>query len=336
VYVSNFETYTDTDGTFTVVLQDEDMRLATISLSTAAVTVLVHASSLEVKGRLGSLSLVDDAAMISSESQFREVLSIEGDNFADFEYKTFDPATVKGKSDVNSSFVLNAASIRLNFVEHALRSIYVFMIKLATLKSLYDAATQAAVQRASEIQRMHFQISIKSPIVVFPTNDLHSGGHLTMRLGEFSAKNAYDGDENRMNASLHGLHLVSAFEKQSSMKMIDNIDIDAEVVSTANVDRQRDTERPDTQVRFDLSLISVSTFIQLCSLGQRQGLRRPFALGANTICGANWSLSNYPSCLCKCVNLVCTRSSELAGRAYSASSAGNPEVDLKHCCRYAA
>jgi vacuolar protein sorting-associated protein 13A/C len=224
------------------------VRIATLSLSTADVTVLVHTSSLEVTGRLGSLSLVDDASMDAPVSQFKEVLSIEGDNFADFQYKTFDPATVKGKSDVNSEFILNAASIRINFVEEALRSLYIFLIKLATLKSLYDAATQAAVQRASEIQRMRFQISVKSPIVVFPTDDLHSTGNLAMRLGEFSAKNAYDGDENTMSATLHGLQLASTLEDQLSMKMVDNIDIDADIIATSNINRESDTERPDTQV----------------------------------------------------------------------------------------
>jgi vacuolar protein sorting-associated protein 13A/C len=213
------------------------------------VTVLVHANSLEVTGRLGSLALIDDTPDVLSGSKFKEIMSIEGDNFADFEYKTFDPATMKRNNGVSSSFVLNAASIRMNFVEHALRSLYIFLIKLATLKGLYDAATSAAVQRASEIQRMVFHVSIKSPIVVFPTNDLHSSSNLEIQLGEFFAKNSYDGNRNHMSATLHGLQLASALEEQGRMKMVDNINIDANITSTADIDRSKESERPDTQVR---------------------------------------------------------------------------------------
>jgi vacuolar protein sorting-associated protein 13A/C len=195
------------------------------------------------------MSLRDDSSATAVSSDFKDILSIEGENFADFKYETFDAAEMDSKTGVNSEVALRAASVRIHFVEKALRSLYVFVIKLATLKSLYDAAAQAAVQSASEIQRMRFDISVKSPIIVFPTDAAKSTDCLTMRLGELSAKNAYDGDESRMAASLHGLQLASSLAAQSTLKMIDEINIDSNIIVTSSIDRSVERARPDTQVR---------------------------------------------------------------------------------------
>lgn len=183
------------------------------------------------------------------------MLSIEGQNFAEFTYQTYDATTSP------SSFSLNAASLKFFFLEQPLHNIYTYLIKLAKLKDLYDAATQAAAQSAPDIGQMQFEITVKSPIIVIPSNPSQSGDVLVMRLGEIDARNKSDTKRNSISASLHGIQLVSSFSHEDRvdvLKMIDDINIKADIVQTANLDRNIDMNYPDTQVRVDLYANSMS------------------------------------------------------------------------------
>jgi vacuolar protein sorting-associated protein 13A/C len=239
-----------------VVLVNNKTKLATLSLSTALVSILLRNSGMRITGRLGSLSLLDNSLSKAARPEFKEIMSIEGENFADFTYQTFE-GEEKEAAGFSSQFTLLAASVKLHFVEDALQSIYAFLIKLANLKGLYDAATQAAVQRASEIQRLQFDISVKSPIIVFPTNPASSPDAFTMRLGEIHAKNLYNGPTNKTTASLHGIRLASCLHNQETLKIVDDIDIDADILQTVDIDRSKDLDRPDTQVNWLLYLLEV-------------------------------------------------------------------------------
>jgi vacuolar protein sorting-associated protein 13A/C len=145
-------------------------------------------------------------------------------------------------------------------LEQPLHDIYVFLLKLAKLKGLYDAASQVAVQRASEIERMQFEISIKSPIVVFPSDAERSKDTLVLRLGEVSARNASEPSVNRVTASLTGVQFVSNQNISgvlSSLKIIDDIKVTANVVQRIGIDRDQDQGVPDTQVRASISLADI-------------------------------------------------------------------------------
>ena len=183
--------------------------------------------------------------------EFKQIMSIEGNNFADFQYQTFDPQE-DNYSGIKSSVYLNTASVKLHFLEQPLHDIYLFFIELAKLKGLYDAATTVAVQRASEIEKMQFQVSIKSPIIVFfPSNAAQSKDVLIMRLGEISARNSYDAVVNKIVGSLRGIQLVSKIhydDKPSVLKIIDDIDITSDILQTSGIDRAQDSDYPDSQV----------------------------------------------------------------------------------------
>lgn len=230
---------------------NENIRLGTLSMSTADVTVMLRANTMLVTARLGSLDLFDDSNLQTVSPDFKQIMSIEGDNFAEFAYQTFDPAEKETYTGIKSKVNLTAGSIKFNFLEQPLHDIYLFVTKLAKLKGVYDAATQAAVQRASEIERMQFNVTIKTPIIVFPSGPTHSMDKLTLRLGEFSAKNSYDNMENKITASLRGIQLASEFDtdgKLSTLKIIDDIDVTADVVQTSGIDRNKDSDHPDMQV----------------------------------------------------------------------------------------
>ena len=165
---------------------------STLSLSTANVSVLLGNNTMLVTGRLGGLNLIDDSEVCTIHQQFEQILSIEGNSFTEFSYQTFDPTDHEAYTGIKSKVRLAAGSVKINFLEEPLHDVYLFLAKLAKLKGVY-VATQAAVQRAQEIERIHFDVTVKTPIVVFPSDSMHSSDRLTMRLGELSTSNSFDG-----------------------------------------------------------------------------------------------------------------------------------------------
>jgi len=227
------------------------VKLSVLSLSTANVSVLLGNNTMLITGRLGSLNLIDDSEMYTIHQQFKQILSIEGNNFAEFSYQTFDPTNHETYTGIKSKVHLAAGSVKVNFLEEPLHDVYLFLTKLARLKGVYDAATQAAVQRAQEIERMQFDVSVKTPIIVFPSDSMRSPDRLTMRLGELSASNSFDGPSSTINAGLTGIQLTSDFiaaDGASTLSIIDNIDIFAEINQATGIDRGVDFNRPDSQV----------------------------------------------------------------------------------------
>ncbi|KAF4605212.1 hypothetical protein EYR40_003995 [Pleurotus pulmonarius] len=227
---------------------------ATLSLSTANVAVLLHPTTMEITGKLGNLALSNDNVH-SALPNFKDILSIEGENFAEFKYETFDPTT-DNYGGVKSFVYLKSASMKLYFIEQPLHDLYMFTTKLAQLKGLYDAATQAAVQRASEIERMKFDVSVSTPILIFPSDPMNSQDTLVMRLGEMRASNAYDDSDQKLNASLQGVQLTSHLYHDgevSTLKMIDDINIKAEMLQRLGVEYSKDTDSPETQLSVNIS-----------------------------------------------------------------------------------
>jgi vacuolar protein sorting-associated protein 13A/C len=233
-----------------VILINEMVPLATLSFSTADVSVHLRPKTMRVSGRLGNLALVNENSGHSVMECFNQLMSIEGRNFADFAYQTYDPDE-DNYSGIKSSISLNAASIKFHFVEKPLHDLYVFVHKLARLKGLYDAATQAAVQSASATERMQFSISIKSPIIIFPSAPASSTDAFVLRLGQIGANNKCEAVVNRITAGLHGIQLVSNLCRNGdhfNLKVIDDIDISTDIVQTVGINRQTDVDLPDTQV----------------------------------------------------------------------------------------
>jgi vacuolar protein sorting-associated protein 13A/C len=230
-----------------VILVNEDAHLGTLSLATASVTLLLQGDALRVSGRLGSLALRDESELHVVLPDFKRVVSIEDDNFAVFRYETFD--SHEG-SPFKSSFFLTAGSVKVHFLEKPLHDYNLFITKLARLKGLYDAAAHAAVQRASEIERLRFEVSVRSPIIVFPINPSQSLDVFVMKLGEISAKNFFQGEVSKTEASLRGIQLVSKSYYDANpfeLKLIYNIDLSAQVTY---LDRTLETEIPVNQVWF--------------------------------------------------------------------------------------
>lgn len=233
-----------------VVLINDLVVLATLSLSTADVVVFVRPNTLRISGRLGSLELFNEKEDSTVIEDFNQLMTIEGQNFADFSYQTYHPDE-DDYNGIKSSIYLSTASIKIHFLEEPLHGLYSFLLKLAMLKGLYDAATMAAVQKASEIERMLFEVSIKTPIIIFPFDPMSSRDSFVLRLGQMGAKNKYVDVVNQISAGLHGIQLISRHERDMEcciLKVIDDIDVSTDIIQTSNIDRHVDVELPDMQV----------------------------------------------------------------------------------------
>lgn len=206
--------------------------IATLALSTANVSLKLHDNTMQIEVQLGNFTLTDESSIPTSRPEYKQIVSIEGSNLLDLTYETFDMESHPPEDGANSSVSLRSGSIKVHFLEQPLHDIYAFLIKFARLKSLYDMASQAAVQKASEIQRMRFDVSVQSPIIVFPDESVHSQRHLILRLGGVATHNEYSGDMGKIVAGLTGISVVSAVPtdgEDMTLSIVDAIDINANV-----------------------------------------------------------------------------------------------------------
>lgn len=234
-----------------VALINEDTKLATLDLSAADVAVYLRGNTMRIGARLGSLSLVDDSSLAAINPSFKKIISIDDDELADFTYESFDPEEKETFPGVNSLVHLRFASLKVTFLEEPVRELYHFLVKFARMKALYDAASQAAAQKAAEITRMKFDILIRSPVIIFPSDASSSQDVLTMKLGEIYASNSYSGPTATISAGLRGIRLTSRLwygNDLVKLKIIDDVEISSSIVQTGDIDRKVDLQRPDTAV----------------------------------------------------------------------------------------
>lgn len=227
-----------------LILNNDGIRLATLSLNHADVGIFILGKTMRVVAKLGDLSLLDDINQgASTDSNLRKLITIQGDDLADFRYETFDSQSGDAYPGYDSSVFLRAGSIKLNFLEEPFRKIIDFLVKFGKMQAIFNAARQAAANQASQIQnagRFKFDINIKTPIVVFPRvmvagrpkRDL-----LTAYLGEIYAENKFvplDDSKNspiamKLSAGIRNIRLTSDFHfsdnKSEELELIDKVDL---------------------------------------------------------------------------------------------------------------
>lgn len=257
-----------------VILNNDGIRLATLSLSTADVGVFLMGKTMRVGGKLGSLSLVDDVNQgVSKESSLRQLVTIEGDELLDFAYETFD-ADSKAYPGYDTSINLRSGSLKVNFVTEPFRKIMDFGVKFGKMQAIFNAARQAAAEQASQVQeranKMHFDILIRTPIVVFPRMVVPEGqverDHLTAHLGEIYANNKFvplDDSKNadtanKLSAGLRNIRLTSFFhyeeDKSEELELIDKVDLGFDVTY---VEHKPEYKRPDLEIEGSMSNINL-------------------------------------------------------------------------------
>ncbi|KAG5925451.1 hypothetical protein E4U42_004279 [Claviceps africana] len=270
--------------TIRLILNNDGMRLATLSLNHGDAGIFISGNTMRISAKLGDLSLVDDVNLgVSADSNLRRLVTIQGDDLADFRYETFDAGNEKIYPGYDSSIFLRAGSVKVNFVEEPFRKIIDFLVKFGKMQALYNAARQAAVTRANQIQqdpsKIKFDVLVKTPIVVFPrlfVSGQHQCDVITAYLGEIYAQNKFvplDDSENsiiamKISAGIRNVRLTSDFhysnDRSEELEMIDHVDLGFNITYAEHKDGLK---RPDTEVEGSLSDIKLRlTQFQLKSL----------------------------------------------------------------------
>lgn len=204
-----------------VVLNEDSVKLATLQLSTAHISLFLLPEAMDVSGKLGALTLHDDINEGSpKDSILRNLISIDGDNLAEFTYKTFDDET--NRNLFNSSVEFRLGSSRINFVESSFKRIFNYLSQFQRMKGIYDSTRDAAINQANQMDnpgKIKFDVSVMAPTIIFPTLVKHSTvkyDKLDIQLGEFYAKNDFikDGNgkvKNVIKSGLRNINMSSEF-----------------------------------------------------------------------------------------------------------------------------
>ena len=258
--------------TIDIILNDDGIRLATLSLNTATVNLLLS-GTMRLNARLGNMTLIDDVNRgADADSPLRQLMTIQGDELADFTYETFS-ADGESYPGYDSSVHLRSGSIKINFVTEPFRKMMDFAVKFGKMQAIFNAARQAAASQAEQIQeratRMQFDIIVRTPIIVFPTPVAGFGTQrdsLTAYLGEIYANNKFvplddsvDADTaNELSAGIRNIRLESLLhygeDESEKLELIDKVDLGLNVTK---VDHKPGYKRPDWEVRATLSDINL-------------------------------------------------------------------------------
>ncbi|WVR05901.1 hypothetical protein IAU60_002927 [Kwoniella sp. DSM 27419] len=247
-----------------VSLENNDKKFALLGLPSADVALLLRSGTIRISARLGDITLEDLSEGTVADPDFKKLLAIEGEELADFSYETFDPLEEETFPGYNSSVHLRTGSLRFTFMEEPVRELYAFALKFARMKAVYDAAQQAAVQRASEVTRMHFDVVVKTPIIVLPVDGLTSCDRLVLRLGEVIAKNEYlndPTDTSTIDATLRGINVASEItigDQKNVLQMVNDVAITAAIKQAGNSDHRSDQQKADMEIKTKMSDVKVS------------------------------------------------------------------------------
>ncbi|PVI04174.1 vacuolar protein sorting-associated protein 13 [Periconia macrospinosa] len=256
-----------------VILNNDGIRLATLSLDSGDVGIFLSGGTMRIGGRLGNLSLIDDVNQgVPEDSPMRQLVTIEGKNLADFSYETFNSES-ESYPGYDSSVILKTGSIKINFITEPFRKIMEFAVKFGKMQAIFNAARQAAANQANQIQqrsaKMHFDIVISTPILVFPRmviSDKPDRDTLTANLGEIYAKNKFvpldDSNDsviaNKLSAGVRNIKLTSKLhydeDRAEELQLIDKVDVDFNITM---VEHTPGLQRPDLEIVGNMSNINL-------------------------------------------------------------------------------
>ncbi|KAG9243121.1 hypothetical protein BJ878DRAFT_543588 [Calycina marina] len=264
-----------------LILNNDGIRLATLSLTTAAVKVFLPGpKTMRIEAKLGNLTLLDDVNQGASEnSDLRKIITIQGDQLADFQYRTFDSES-EAYPGHDTLIYLRAGSLKLNFMEEPVRKIIDFLVKFGDMQAAFDRARRLATDGANQIQnsssKMVYDIKINTPIIVFPRvmkEGQSDRDLLTAYLGEIYAINKFVPLDDsagapiatKIEAGIRNIRLTSKFHfdhgDPEELELIDKLDLEFRLTKADHVDESR---RPDVVIEGNMSDLNLRiTQVQL-------------------------------------------------------------------------
>ena len=284
-----------------IILNNDGIRLATLSLNSAVLDLLLLGKTMRLGARLGNMTLIDDVNQgADADSPLRQLMTIQGEELADFAYQTYDTES-ESYPGYDSSVYLRSGSIKVNFLTEPFRKIMDFGIKFGKMQAIYNAARQAAANQAEQIQeratRMQFDVIVRTPIIVFPAAVTEFGNEkdlLTAYLGEIYAKNEFTplddtnsaDTANQLSTGIRNIRLESLLhyseERTEKLELIDKVDLAFNIIG---VEHRPGYKRPDWEIKGTLSHISLRITSQQLKLilGLSRSVPQAFATESDEI-----------------------------------------------------
>ncbi|CAI5759546.1 unnamed protein product [Candida verbasci] len=215
-----------------LVLNEDGLKLATIQLSSAEILLFLLPEAMDVKGKLGDLSLEDETNQVSTKDhQIRNLISIQGHNLAEFSYKTFD-----AKESKPSEVELKTGAVKINFIESSFNRVFTYLNQFQKMKSIYDSTREAAINQAAQLpNQIKFNLNVQAPTIVFPLMIDDKFKEIVADLGELYAFNEYKQDVNAIKFGIRNISLLSntsdhieSMDKHTS-EILKDLDIDFDV-----------------------------------------------------------------------------------------------------------
>ncbi|KAI9292119.1 vacuolar protein sorting-associated protein vps13 [Neoconidiobolus thromboides FSU 785] len=252
-----------------LILNDDGYKIATINLYDGDLTVLMTHSSLRLDTKLKNLSIIDNTDEYNDllkENQYK-LLSIDTKEVAEIRYESFNNKSLDLGYD--SLVHINIGALRLLFLEEQFTCLLSFFSRFAEMHLLFETARQAAMNSASQLQeqvnRLKFEISIKSPKVIFPKNS-KSKDFITANLGELIISNNFSNNTelkndlqilNTIQLQLSSIFLSSSIEFEEfnqNLQIIEDISLDLKVILC---DYIKSSSRPEKEIVGSLAPVSL-------------------------------------------------------------------------------
>ncbi|KAG4305942.1 hypothetical protein PORY_000852 [Pneumocystis oryctolagi] len=266
------------------VLNDDGICLSTLALSKADVNIFLTQKTMRFSIKLGNLSLLNNSNVDSMlDSSIKELISIEGEELADFRYELYDSSNETTYPGYDTLIYLSLGSVKVNFLKEPFQKIIEFGTKFAQMKSFYNSARNVAINQASQIQesvnKIHFNILIRTPILIFHEIKKiknEKNNIIIANLGEIYASNSFETLKeelsifslNKISARIKDISLYSHFQyeynKVEELEMLDSIDISFIIEYIEHI---IDSKRPNIRIIGSMTDLNFKlTDRQYCSL----------------------------------------------------------------------
>jgi vacuolar protein sorting-associated protein 13A/C len=241
------------------VLNNDGVRLATGELSLGDLSTVIMDDQVNVAAKFANFTLTDNLTKCTTNekkpSNSNQLLTIQGEELIDLRYNSYINDGREGYPGYDHALYVRMGSARFNFLEQPIHQFMEYLSKFAEMKSTYDMARQAALESAQQLgqaaTKMHFDVVIETPVVLFPELHQNASDVVVAHLGEIWASNSFvdeaDGCVNTIKAGLRAINLTSMFnfgQQLQTLPMVDDIDLNLDI----KIPQEISTTRPDVDI----------------------------------------------------------------------------------------
>lgn len=235
------------------VLNNDGVRLATGELSLGDLSTIILDGQVNVAAKFANFTLTDNLTPTHNSPQHstsNQLLTIQGEELIDLRYNSYINDGREGYPGHDHALYIRMGSAQFNFLEQPIHQFMDYLSKFAEMKSTYDMARQAALESAQQLgqaaTKMHFDIVIETPVVLFPENHQNASDVVVAHLGEIWASNSFvdesDGCINTIKAGLRAINLTSKFnisQQLQTLPIVDDIDLNLDIKIPQEISKTR-------------------------------------------------------------------------------------------------